>query len=433
MQSIDRIEVISGPGGTMWGTNAVNGVINIITKRAAEAQGALISAGAGNGASEFAARYGGTFGADGAYRLNARHYARGHTETAAGVAKTDAWRKTHGGFRIDWKNARDQWSVLGHAYDGRVGQPLPGTISITGVTLALDTIAISGGNLSARWQRSLGEESNFTLQADLERSRRVVPPTFAETLVIGDIQARHLLAPIGRHVLAWGAEYRQSRDRLVNSPYVAFLPARLTQRWMSLFAQDDIALQKNLKLTAGARLERTSYTGNEFLPTLRMAWKLADDRLLWAAASRTVRAPSRLERDTFVPAYGRNVSYSATLYRSSYDHLRTQEIAASRTFLFFANGMEGTTSGVEAWASAQPSRNWRVSAGFNVLKEDLELKRGSNDLTAVDARLGWHPRRTLDLSFTLQNLTDPGHGEFTPISTRTEIGRSWFLEVSWGL
>jgi iron complex outermembrane receptor protein len=234
-----------------------------------------------------------------------------------------------------------------------------------------------------------------------------------------------------------------------------------------------------------------------------LAWNVAPDHMLWAAASRTVRAPSRLDRDTFVPGSppflltggpdvvseianvyelgyrgqpASSLTLSATAFHSLYSHLRTQEIAPSRTSLFFGNGMKGTTSGVEIWSTYQATRRWRLSAGFDGLKEDFELVTGSNDLpgliaqegrdprrswrlrssldlpwrgefdvvarrvsrrsnpdvpaySAVDVRYGWRLRNGIELSVTGQNLFGNSHGEFTDVSTRTEVGRGLFVNL----
>jgi len=142
-EDLDRIEVISGPGGTLWGTNAVNGVVNIITRSAAQSQGALAAAGIGNREGDADLRYGGGFGVDGRYRVYVKHVEGSNTETADGTAKPDAWHKTQLGFRADWERPGDRLSLQGDAYQGKEGQPLPGSIAITGVTFALDTISLS--------------------------------------------------------------------------------------------------------------------------------------------------------------------------------------------------------------------------------------------------------------------------------------------------
>jgi iron complex outermembrane receptor protein len=503
LEDVERIEVISGPGGTLWGVNAVNGVVNIITRSAKNTQGGLLAAGGGNRKAIGALRYGGKAGSDGRYRVYAKDFDVRHTKTADGTAKNDSGHEGMAGFRGDWARGRDQLTLLGNAYKGSEGQPPPGAISISGVKLALGAISISGLNLTALWKRDLGNGSAITVQGYFDRTKRVVPPTFAERLNVFDLQFLHSWRLARIHNVDWGAEYRYGIDRVTNSPYVAFLPARLDQKWAAVFAQDEIALTKDLRLTLGARSERNDYTGAEFLPNARLAWNVAPAHMVWAAASRTVRAPSRLDHDTFVPGTppflltggpdvvseianvyelgyrgqpASSLTFSATAYHSLYDHLRTQEIAASRRSLFFGNGMKGTTSGVEMWGSYQATRLWRLGGGFNGLTEHFELRPGSNDTagllaqqgrdprrswrlrssvdlyrhgefdviarrvsrrstpavpsySAVDVRYGWHPRPGIELSVTGQNLLRKSHGEFTDRSTRTEIGRGVFVNL----
>jgi iron complex outermembrane receptor protein len=306
------------------------------------------------------------------------------------------------------------------------------------------------------------------------------------------------------HALTWGANYRYSMDRVDNTSAIfAFLPADVDQQWASLFAQDEMTLRENLRLTTGVRIERNDYTGNEVLPNARLAWKITPNHLLWTAISRAVRAPSRLDRDAYIPATppflldgGREarseiakvfeigyrgqpapgISWSVTAFHSAYDHLRTQEIAPSGTFVVFANGMEGTVSGIETWGTYQASPNWRLSGGFTALKEKLSLKPDSNDTaaptaagndpaqswqlrstlniapnrtldvsvrhaaalakndvpsyTAIDARYGWKVRPGLELSVAGQNLTG-SHAEYGPAATRSEIPRGIYVKLLW--
>ncbi|OHE58257.1 MAG: hypothetical protein A2X71_02890, partial [Thiobacillus sp. GWE1_62_9] len=501
LEDVERIEVISGPGGTLWGTNAVNGVINVITRSAKHTQGGMLAIGAGNRESGGAVRYGGKLGDNGHVRVYGKYFDIDPTKTADGNPRDDAWHKGQIGFRADWADDRDQFSVQGNAYRGAEGQPAPGTIS-TGVPFTLGTIRVSGANLTARWDHRLQGGSSLMLQAYYDRTERIVPPTFSETLDIVDLQFQHTVQPMGMHSLAWGAGYRTSRDRVTNSPYVAFLPARENQAWSNVFVQDEISLSTRLRLTLGARFERNDYTGAEFLPSARLAWKPAPDHLLWAAVSRAVRAPSRLDHDTFVPgvppyllAGGPDVrseiatvyeigyrgqpaprlSYSVTAFHAAYDHLRSQEIDASGTFLFYGNEMEGTAHGVEMWGTFQAARAWRLSAGLTLLDMDLRRKPGSTDpfgpsalgndpayqwnlrsswdltpkheldilarrigalpnphtpaYTAVDARLGWRIDRKAELSLTLQNLFDGGHTEYAQSTIQGEFGRSAFLQL----
>lgn len=301
LEDVERIEVISGPGGTLWGTNAVNGVINVITRSAKNTQGGLVAAGVGSREKHGALRYGDMVGADGSYRIYGKYFDRYHTSTANGSAVNDAWHMSQIGFRTDSGRAQDQFTVHGNVYSGKKQQAAPGTISLSGFPPALDDVPISGVNLTARWARLLESGSNLSLQAYYDRTERAVPFRFDETLDIFDVQFQHSLQPAGMHALVWGAEYRYGMDRVTNSNAFAFLPANVNQKWSSLFAQDEIALHKDLRFTLGSRIERNDYTGNEFLPSARLAWKFAPDHLLWTGASRAARSPSRLDRDAFTP------------------------------------------------------------------------------------------------------------------------------------
>jgi iron complex outermembrane receptor protein len=503
---VERIEVISGPGGPLWGVNAVNGVINIITRSAEDTRGALLATSLGNEGSDVGFRYGATLGANGDYRVYGKHMSWRHGETADGTTVDDAGHRTQLGFRADWHHADDRFTLEGNAYDGSEQQPAPGALAISGVGLVLGDISNSGANLTARWNRELAEGGSLDLQAYYDHTRRVAPPMFAERLDILDFQLQHSLRPQGMHSLVWGVNARQSRDRVENSsPYFAFLPAKVNQHWTSLFAQDEMTLATHLRLTLGARLERNDYTGTEFLPNARLAWKAAPGHLFWTAVSRAVRAPSRLDRDAYVPAMppylldgGRSVrsevakvyelgyrgqptsrlSWSATVFHNDYDHLRTQEIDPSFTYIFFGSLMEGQANGAEWWGTFQATGGWRLSGGFTALDEHFRLKPGSNDAagpgtrgfdpshtwqlrsswnlgsnaeldiglrhvgalardevpayTALDARVGWMLARGAEISLTGRNLSG-GHGEYRTRDLRRKIGRTVILALAWAM
>lgn len=461
LEDVDRIEVISGPGGTLWGTNAVNGVVNVITHSAANTQGGLATVGAGNRESSAALRYGGPMGADGSYRVYGKYGERKHTETARGSAVDDASHMAQAGFRIDWRQAGDQLTLQGNAYDGGEGQPAPGAI-VTGPRFALGSIQLSGVNLLTRWERALDRNGSLSLQFYFDGTKRDIPPFFSETLDIVDLQMQHALPRLGKHALVWGAEYRYGMDRVSNSPIIAFLPAHLNQRWVSLFAQDEMTLRDDLRFTLGARFEKNDYTGVEFLPNARLAWKVAPDHLLWGAASRTVRAPSRLDRDVFVPGKppflliggpdvrseianvyelgyrgqpNSRLSFAATVFHADYDRLRTQEVNFSPLFVVFANNMEGSTSGIEMWSSYQATPNWRLSAGYTVQQESLKLKPGSNDQAALrnldkDPAHKWILRSSLNLpgqsevDITVRHVAGLSNPE-VPAYTAVDLRYGW--------
>lgn len=503
LEDVERIEVISGPGSTLWGVNAVNGVINVITRSASQTPGVLLSGGAGNTERQAAMRLGAAAPGGADIRFYAKREDRRHTETGSGAFVDDAAHTTLAGFRADWGHD-SRFTLLGNAYQGHRGQPLPGSISVSGVAFELGTIRVSGANLLARWERRL-QDGELSVQGYLDRTVRDVPPTFDETLNVVDLATQYSSRLFGAHTVVLGANYRYARDRVDSStPFFAFLPARKGLSWASLFAQDEVRLGEDWQLTLGARAERNNYTGLEFLPNLRLAWKPAPSQLWWLSAARTVRAPSRLDRDTYIPARppfllgggpnfraetadvlelgyrgqpAESVSLSVTAFHAEYAHLRTQELAPSRTAVFFGNGMRGKVRGLEAWGSLQATSFLRLHGGITLLWPKLRLAQGSVDTalsvastegamprrqsvfraslnlpgdneldvmlrhvsalsapevdayTAVDLRWGWQMSADTELSVTASNLVDRDHGEFTSATTRSSFGRSLFLHV----
>jgi iron complex outermembrane receptor protein len=289
-------------------------------------------------------------------------------------------------------------------------------------------------NLLTRWQRAFDDGASTNLVAYYDRTERDFPGVYNETLDTLSLEFQHALRPLGAHSVIWGANYRHNSDREENGRTIAFLPAQLSLRWASLFAQDEIALRTDLHLTFGTRLAHNDYTGLELLPSARLAWQLSDNRLLWGAVSRTVRAPSRVDRDLYSPAQApfllqgnstfrsetakvaelgyraqpaTNLSYSVTVFHSIYDDLRSLERLPSGVFII-GNEMEGTTTGVEAWGTYQAMPRWRLSAGFTALRERLSLKPGSTDPIGASAA-GNDPAMSLQLRSTF-NIS--AHHEF---------------------
>ncbi|MBI3526342.1 MAG: TonB-dependent receptor [Betaproteobacteria bacterium] len=492
LQDVERIEVISGPGATLWGTNAVNGVINVITRRAADTQGATAFVGSGNLEGGFGARYGARLGTDGSFRIYGKSFDRGDTTRENGTTAGDSWSKGQVGFRADWGAAANGFTLQGDTYTGTLDQPI-----------AADT-NISGGNLLARWDRDLPGGGHFQLQGYFDNTVREIGGSIAEHLNIADVQFQHSLQQMGRHAIIWGGGYRAARDRIDNTAVIAFLPADSNLDWVDLFAQDEIALiGDKLKLTGGAKIERNPYTGVEFLPSVRLAWKPTPQQLVWSAYSRALRTPSRLDRELFSPANPpfvlaggpdfrsevadvyelgykaqptSRISYSVTVFHHIYDHLRSFEPTGTGTFVL-SNKMEGTETGIEAWGTVQMTPGWRLSAGGFMLHQELRLKPGSTDptgvsaagndpdyqwilrssldlpghttldvsirhvaelpnpvvpaYTATDMRLGWQPRRDFELSLILQNLFDPEHPEFGTPGTRSELDRGVYAQILW--
>ncbi len=418
MESIERIEVVSGPGGTLWGTNAVNGVINVITKGAASTLGGMADLRWGQEQSGAAFMYGAPM-EDGAWRAYGMDYAMPHGETLAGTPLGDAWHTAQAGFRGDWLRGSDSVTLLGDAY-----RTVEGQLAATGPR---PTAHMRGANLMGHWNRQLYGGASLSVQAYYDRTERNLTTLFQETLDILDLQALYNFAPLGRHTLALGGGYRYGRDRVTNVSGTAFNPARANLHWTSLFAQDTMALGETLNLTAGLRAERNMYTGTELLPNLRLAWKATPSTFLWASASRTVRAPSRIDRDIYIDAgargsltggpnfesetarvfelglrqqFGNLASYSVSLYRALYDHLRTVKPVAPLRFEI-GNGMVGETRGVEAWGSYQATPAWRLSAGLTMMHEEFSIKPGELDVLNRSVTGNWDPRRMARLRSSL--------------------------------
>ncbi len=488
LEDIDRIEVISGPGTTLWGANAVNGVINILTRDAQETQGTLVAGGGGNAEYGGAGRYGGAAGDGAHWRAYAKSIHRDGSELVNGTPIRDASTHTQAGFRVDWDTATDERTLQGDAYTSDIDQ-LPSARTVR------------GANLLGRWSTRLPDGALARVQAYYDYTYRDHPGTFRESLSTFDLEAQYGARIGERHEIVAGAGYRVARDDVTNGPQQAFLPPDRTLAWGNLFAQDQIALAEDVALIVGAKIETNVYTDVEFLPNIRLAWRPAAGQMLWASASRAVRSPSRIDRDYYVPGappyfivgnetfdaeianvyelgyraqLASTLSVTVTAFTTDYDRLRSVRPQAGGAVL--ANDIEGTNTGVEAWASWRVLPAWQLLGGITALRERWHVKPGATDIggftqlgndpalqwnarsswdilptlgldvmargvgalpaptvpgyTAVDARLAWRPTRALEVSLTGQNLTGK-HAEWGPASNRAEFGRTFFLAFQW--
>lgn len=346
----------------------------------------------------------------------------------------------------------------------------------------------------------LNDGSTLSLQAYWDFTERNQPLAFIEHLNTFDVQVQHSIQANDTHNIVWGGGYRHARDRVENDMSFSFLPGSLNMYWGNLFIQDEITLLDNLRLTAGLKYEKNNYTGDEFLPTMRIAWTPAKNNFVWSSLSRSVRAPSRFDRDLFAPGLAGGpefkseiadvfelgyrvqptpaVSYSATVFYSRYDKLRTLEPNPDGPGFVFQNLAEGKTRGIEMWGTWHAMLDWRLAAGFVAQRVSTELKPGSvavlnqsalstddpsnywmlrstydiaqdkeldvtvrhvgrlsrqnvPSYTAVDMRLGWKLRKDLEVSLIGQNLFDPRHGEFADPEERSEFERAVFLKLVW--
>ncbi len=327
---IERIEVIRGPGATAWGANAVNGVINIITKQAEQTQGGLLTVGAGNEEKAFGSM---RYGIKTKHGVAARAYLKYNDRDSSytqGKGNGDRWQSLRGGFRVDVQSAEaDSWTLQGDIYKADENQTLnlwkdpedPANAGYAPFYLAAnvqDRIESSGWNLLGRRSHRFSESSSATLQLYVDhtyRSEGIL--TQAHDTV--DIDFQHQYRGITGHEIVWGLGYRHIRDNIENTFAVSFLPDSRGLDLYSAFIQDEIALSPDtLLLTLGSKFEHNDFTGLEIQPSVRIAWMPDQRSTLWGAISKALRTPSRLERESRIvamiaplpPAYAPKIAYS---------------------------------------------------------------------------------------------------------------------------
>lgn len=300
LEDIEQIEVIRGPGATIWGANAVNGVINIITRHTEETQGLMLIAGGGSEESGFSTvRFGGDLGEGITYRAYGKYFDREEFPSAANNGMWGNWQLGRSGFRVDRKLADGgSFMMSGEAYDGQNGQPVT-LISLDppGTVMQQTEEGLSGGSILTRWTRQTGERSSLHLQIYGDRSNILLFGA-RELRNTGDIDVNHNFSFGTRQQVSWGGGFRISADEISNSPDFIFDPDSRTDRLFSAFIQDNLAFaDKRLRFTLGSKFEHNSYTGFEFQPSARVSWAVNSRGNLWCAASRAVRTPSRAEND----------------------------------------------------------------------------------------------------------------------------------------
>ncbi len=429
LEDIDRIEVISGPGATLWGANAVNGVINITTKSAKDTQGVFLEGGGGTELRDFGGvRYGGALAPNLYFRVYGKYFDRDSTVLPTGRDATNSSRMGQGGFRLDWDgSANNLLTLQGDLYDGRIAQP------------SRDDLILSGRNVLGRWSHTFSEDSDLKLQVYYDQTHRRMPGSIAESLDTYDVDFQHRF-PLGeRHDVVWGLGYRLINDNVGNPPTVALLPPRVSRQWFSGFVQDEIALVKDrLHLTLGTKIEHNDYTGVEIQPSARLAWRLSPQQTVWAAISRAVRTPSRIDHDFFAPrnppftlltgghgfdseellAYElgyrvqphERLSLSAAAFYNAYDNLRSIErVNPSKVLPFMiANGQKGESYGTELTATYNVTDWWRLRTGYTELHVHIRPKPGSTD-TSHGRNESHDPSHQVSLH---SSLDLPGQVEF---------------------
>ncbi|HEV8537610.1 MAG TPA: TonB-dependent receptor [Bacteroidota bacterium] len=490
---IDRIEVTSGPGATLWGTNAVNGVINIITKDSKDpaSKGLHLSGTTGTRDRLTGIRYGGSSDDNTSYRVYLMDFYRGAAQLSTGVEAGDAWRMTQGGFKVDWDaDEATRLTIQGDAYGGSIHQRVGADVDV------------SGGNLVERWSHTLDNGTDYSIQAYYDLTHRTIPNMFGEDLETMNIDAQYRF-PIGeQNDVVVGGGFRHMNDRITNSASLAFLPDYLLMRIYSGFIQDEISLfQDRAKVTLGSKFEHNDFSGFEYQPSVKLAWLFDPTKTAWAAFTRAVRTPSRIDRDFYVPAappfllaggvnfnsekvYAYEVGYrhqlssaltvEAAAFYNFYDDLRSVEPGPPYTL---QNGLEGTTYGAEAAIHFQTMDWWQWKAAYCYFQKEIRVKPWSRDLNGglgegddprhrfsvlsyvdlpggiefdtwlrvtdelprisaqvpgyaeLDLRLGWKTIDNLTLSIVGQNLLHDRHPEMGAPANRREIPRNVYGSV----
>ena len=401
LEDIEQIEVISGPGGTLYGPNAVNGVISISTRDARSTLGGLVRGSAGAYERNIGARYGFRLGQTGALRLYGHWFDREDLPQGnVGPALNDRFRGWQAGFRADFGADADQFTLQGDMFDNEVGT-LPGDGN-------------HGHNLLARWTHNFGTDDSLRVQAYYDRYERAALLT-RDSLQVFDLDVQYN-ARLGRHDLVFGGGLRTTRDEFINNLNGFQLNPNSRRLWVyNAFVQSRIRLTESLSLIAGVKLEETSFTGIEILPNLRLAWQPNDRTLLWAAVSRAVRTPSRIDRqleflpllapgDTFVSEKliafeagyrgqpTERTTLSVNVFYNRYDDIRTTEFSPGNVLpIRLMNGIDGHSWGIEAWSSTQLLPWWRLNLGVSTLFKHFREKAGHLDLAGGDS-IGHDPQ-----------------------------------------
>jgi len=446
MRDIDRIEVVRGPGGTLWGSNAVNGVINIITKSAENTQGGYLEALTGTQERVItSARYGGRIADQGYYRVFAK-YTDEDSELYPPGTSADHWRLGHVGFRSDWQlDTDDGLTLQGDAYDGNIGLVSP-SVSIIGRSQPQTglRVNVSGGNVLGRWQHTFDATSDLQARLYYDRTHRN-DPSFRDDLDTIDLDVQHRFQLPYHQEIIWGVTYRLMYNRDEGKGVFALTPSASRDALYGAFIQDELSWWDTVHLTLGTKLEHNDFSGFEAQPSIRVAWDVAPTQTLWAAVSRSVRVPTRIERDVDIdvtdPAANPvarlvgnrsfhaeelvafelgyrwqirpTLSVDLASFHNRYNGLASLELGTpyidpntGQTVFPIVNRnlTDGRAEGAEVLVTYAPQSHWRLSLTYSYI--DMDLVANGMDLNRGRFAAGSTPRNQVGL----RSYLDLPHG-----------------------
>jgi iron complex outermembrane receptor protein len=420
IEDVDHIEVIRGPGASLWGANAVNGIINIITKTAKDTQGNLLTTYAGDGDERaiVGLRHGGKLGNNGHYRIYGKFYNHDNFVNKNGEDQQDFWQMKRGGFRADWANKKNNFTIQGDAYEGFVNEII---VPLGDIPLSYKT-ELNGFNILGRWQKN-SVNGNIILQAYYDHTKRQ-ELALGEKRGILDIDFQQSWQRNESQEFIWGLAYRYTEDDIRNSSTWNYNPKRRQDNLFSAFIQSEFKITMNsltqgekntLRLLLGSKFEQNDYSGFEFQPSARLLWIPNDRHSIWAAISRAVRTPSRTDVDAsyvikvdlaknqfglpsgpvtvlgianhnfkseILMAYElgyrfkptSNILLDTTIFYNNYNNLRSIEVSTSeKIFLKNTNKMWGEIYGLEMVASWQVFDTWKLIGTYSCLNINLHL------------------------------------------------------------
>jgi len=478
LDDIERIEIISGPGGSLWGTNAVNGIINIITKDASQTAREPLYVEAESNFDQFisgAIRYSNRLGTDAAFRIYTKYSHYDITPAAVADTLSLLWNQFQTGLRMDVNlSESDLLNIQGDIYEFKSNK------------IAGAQVKYQGGNIFAKWNHKISDRSNFSLKSffDYTQQRGLL----GEDLTRGDVEFQHETYLDPSNHFSWGLGFRIASDRSANLPEIGFLPANAKNSQYNAFIQDEISLTNEFKVTLGSKFIKDDYSKFDFQPRVQLAYSLSETDFIWAAVTRSLRKVSRFDRDFFLPTQPpyiiaggpdfvseKAISYEAgfrsllmhdylfdaSFFYNNYDDLRSVEIDLANLPGTVRNGLSGKSYGAEVSITGEINDWWRIKTAYAFLQKfiynsgvdlyggavegndskhrviiqsliditkdiefDLHFRYSSRlpnigaevpAYAALNARLGWQPNDFISLSISVQNVFPKRHIEFSSL------------------